>query len=553
MAKYLDETGLAHFWENVKEAIGHVTPQMFGAMADGITDDLKAFEDMLEYAATNNTQAMVPAGSYVLSKCVFSDDSVIIADKGTYPSSRLIISEKIKDRLSPTLEKVIAVSQSAIISDGRVLQGACYDSTNEHIVMAFSNGDDATGYLSAYDSNLTAEVVGATVSAVSHFNDLTYNPNTHTIYTPARPTVDTIYTINPDTLAVTGSFSIDFGAIIKRFSYDVDNDVYFASGDDYIKVYDSSFAQIGSTLVASDIADLADETGVAQAEIIRQGSEVVNGQFLMLWTDQNSDNSSNFRHEWLTQWDYASGAIKQSYVFDTATGFDEPEAVFVMGGKLYVLSGYGRKLYLSSAYVDGIDESRNDPPADTNIVSGTDMNDIIRYGEYVCQTTAIATTLTNCPFASPFRLYVLKETGGNFLFQAFINHAGKVYVRYYRHDTGLWYERGEVEFVASSGTSNSWRYKVHPDGTMTAWISKSLGSVSSWTASGSLYYSPEFTVPLPAFTGTISSYDFQASANQQCYVSSPSISGTDLKFRLFGPITDARNVTVRLRIELVLI
>lgn len=528
-----------------------VTPEMFGAKGDGVTDDFAAFENMLEYAA-NNTQVMVPSGSYALSKCLFSDDRLVTEDNGTYSGAALVVSRRIKGNMLPTLEKVVTIGQSAIVSDGRVLQGACYDSTNDRIVMAFSNNDDATGYLSAYYSDLSAEVIGATVSAASHFNDMTYNPKTHLIYTPARPTADTVYTINPDTLAVTGSFTIDFGDIIKRFSYDADNDIYFASGDDYIKVYDSDFNQIDTMTIDSGIADLADATGITQSEIIRQGSAVVDGQFLMLWTDQNSDNSANFRNAWLTQWDYASGAIKQIYVSDTATGFDEPEAVFVIGGKLYLVSGYGKKLYFSSAFIGDVDESRLEAPSDTNIASGADMNDLIRYGEYVCQTTAIANTLTNNPFNTPFRLYVLKETGGNFLFQAFINHVGKVYVRYYRHDTGLWYEKGEVEFIASSGTSNSWRYKVHPDGTMTAWISKSLGSVSSWTATGSLYCSPEFTVLLPAFTGTISSYDFQASANQQCYVSSPSISGTNIKFRLFGPIADTRNVTVRLRIELVL-
>ena len=546
MPKYVDETGLSHFWESVKEAIGHVTPQMFGAKGDGSTDDLAAFQSMLEYAEANNTQALVPSGSYVLSECVFSDDSIVIEDNGTYTNSALVVSKDIKADVTPTLEKVLAITQADIVNNGRVLQGACYDSTNDRIVMAFARNDNEPAYLAAYDTTFTTELAHATVEATSHFNDLTYNPKTHLIYVPARPTVDTIYTINPDTLAITGSFTIDFGGIIKRFSYDPDNDVYFAGGDDYVKAYDSSFNQIESFSVSYTFAEQQVDTGVATANILRQASAVIDGNFVMMWGELDGQN---FKNVWLTQFDYANGTSKRSYVFNPAAGYEESESMFVMGGKLYVLSAYGKRVYVVSAYLGDISKSYCEPVSETAIAVDTDMNDIIRYGEYVCPDITVAASLTNAPFNIAFRLYVFKNGTGSYLTQVFVSLRGEIYVRYYRHDTMLWYEKGYVEFLTSSGTSNSWHYKSYSDGTMSAWISYSLGKVSNWTASNNLYYSNEFTIPLPAFDGTINTYSLQASATQQCYVTNTAISGKNLKFCVVGPLNIGLNVIVRLHLD----
>lgn len=48
----------------------HVTPQMFGAVGDGKTDDTKAFADAVELCANNNVLLRVPSGEYVISETI---------------------------------------------------------------------------------------------------------------------------------------------------------------------------------------------------------------------------------------------------------------------------------------------------------------------------------------------------------------------------------------------------------------------------------------------------------------------------------------------------
>ena len=44
-----------------------VTPQMFGAVGDGVTDDYQAFQDAIDYAADHNNYVFVPAGTYIVN------------------------------------------------------------------------------------------------------------------------------------------------------------------------------------------------------------------------------------------------------------------------------------------------------------------------------------------------------------------------------------------------------------------------------------------------------------------------------------------------------
>ena len=63
--------------------IGYVTPQMFGAVADGTTNDYTAISDMLTYAAANGLLAYFPKGSYAVATAINPpDNSVILMSNG---------------------------------------------------------------------------------------------------------------------------------------------------------------------------------------------------------------------------------------------------------------------------------------------------------------------------------------------------------------------------------------------------------------------------------------------------------------------------------------
>lgn len=51
----------------------HVTPQMFGAIGDGVADDTAAVQMTVDYAAANNKRVHIPAGKYKLTETIACD------------------------------------------------------------------------------------------------------------------------------------------------------------------------------------------------------------------------------------------------------------------------------------------------------------------------------------------------------------------------------------------------------------------------------------------------------------------------------------------------
>ena len=72
---------------------GFVTPQMFGAKGNGTTDDTAAFEAALE----SGEKVIVPMATYKLTDVLWSDDSVVVSDGGTYNTKPLIISRNLRN------------------------------------------------------------------------------------------------------------------------------------------------------------------------------------------------------------------------------------------------------------------------------------------------------------------------------------------------------------------------------------------------------------------------------------------------------------------------
>lgn len=62
-------------YEKVYEAVAEkfVTPQMFGAIGDGVADDTEAVEDAVVYAVANGKTLTIPSGEYLISKTIALD------------------------------------------------------------------------------------------------------------------------------------------------------------------------------------------------------------------------------------------------------------------------------------------------------------------------------------------------------------------------------------------------------------------------------------------------------------------------------------------------
>lgn len=82
---------------------GYATPQMYGAVGDGVTDDTEAFKKAFD----SGQKIIIPQASYNLSQFIWTDDSVVLIDLGNYKSGtgKPIISKALTD--GPVYEKMV--------------------------------------------------------------------------------------------------------------------------------------------------------------------------------------------------------------------------------------------------------------------------------------------------------------------------------------------------------------------------------------------------------------------------------------------------------------
>lgn len=528
------------FEKMINGTMGYMFPAMFNVDGTGVNDDTEAFKEMFNIAVNEDKKIIIPEGFYNINENIFSDDTIVLFNHGTYMNKKIIVSKRLKTEFTPSLFKAFNVTNANITG---ALQGACYDSENDRVVIAYASEDTAPALIIAYDKNFNAEIISNVINPTSHFNDMAYNPDTHMIYVPARPTADTIYMINPDTLTVTDSFTIDFGGVIKRLSYDEINKLYYIQGDEYLKIYDSQFNLLH--IVNYSTTALEADNNLSGGTILMQGSVVYNGQFLYLWCYQKDGLIIN---KYITQLNYSANTDKITYVSNTVTSKEEAEGIYTIGDKLYITSGLGRRLIIE--YIDLCNNVESDTRTIIhNISDNEDVNNFMTPGLYICSGNATAQSLSNCPTALAFRLYVLPATSGAYLTQIYIAIAGDIFIRYYRQDTGLWYTNGQVLMTRSYGTSNNWHYEDFRNNYFKAFRRYATPTITN-TAIGSLFLSQEITIPLPTINGTIRDYTLTAISNQSSWVVNPAISGSNLSFRIMCPsdYSGSRNVNLNLEI-----
>lgn len=531
----------------------YITPEMHGAVGNGITDDTNAFINSIEAAKANNKGLYIPAKQYKLTSYIFSDDSIVLENDGIYPDLPLIISKRISD--SPKKAELYKTLRIVDLnSGGKWLNGACYDSKRNRVVLGFSDDGTNGGYLTAISSDFETVILNSTISENVHFNALAYDSVKDVIYTPNNGVSGGVFVIDPATLTVSSNFTISsVDTVIRSIAYDSKNNIYYISNSNKVRAYNANFDLIEGLSIDYTIEDLSDYTGEPENSISRQSSISIEGQAFELWHsgDKHYDGSvsttRNVQEYWMTQFNYENGDIKACYSFDSICGYDELECVVNVGDVYYLLGCQGTNtVYISKVdFGKEIYKSFNTIFKDTNINTGTDLNNLITLGTYRCLSNTVAGTLLNCPTNKAFRMEVLANARGHYLIQVITTITGDVLYRYYDGSSGTWTTKGAVKFVKESGTKNGWHYEIYSDNTFEAWISTTVNPSSS-TAAGSLYYSNQLSIPLPV--NSVSSYAATANAGALSCVVNPSISGTDFKFYLlrYADPSSQSDISVRI-------
>lgn len=310
-------------------SLHQVTVQDFGAVADGVTDDLQAFID----AINSGKEFIVPEGNYYLSDYIFTTSEHCISDKGTYINKPFIVT---KFSLSMAGLAEVPFTNKTTQFNGSPYTGICVDSRRNRIIVGAGN----SGGLIAFDLSTGAFITRVTMSEVGHANDLAYDPEDDLIYCASysetnQTSVTVIYASN---LSLKEMKNV--GYPVHTCSYDKENKLFYLS-DYYLgHVYDHNWNQIRTFNIGVPASFLSenylpsDSIGVdGQGTFIKDGT-----LYYMLWirnaaTDTHLGNFYTygnaivcFNGENLT-----SGDI---YTIPNANAFDELEGFEYYNGKL---------------------------------------------------------------------------------------------------------------------------------------------------------------------------------------------------------------------------
>lgn len=304
-----------------------VTPQMYGAKADGVTDDLTAFNA----AIASGKQVIIPEGSYYLSETIFSDDSIIYKDSGTYVDKTVLIS-KVVSETTPIVGAYPDMNLAAMGMKG--IQSATFNTKKRRVVLG--------AHLSyAHDLPIIVEIEpwNPTVfnqvesPALGHVSDMTYNSRTDMIYVVSG-NINEIIPVNADNLAVSSPIYTDIGEALDELSYDEINNIYFARTQSGLYVLDNEFRKIKRLWASVPEIDNYPYRDIQGAWF--QGSTFYHSQFISCYWLWGTAGSTSFAR--LAQYNYADASIKRMYDVAEILSDCEPEALLTIDDDLYILS-----------------------------------------------------------------------------------------------------------------------------------------------------------------------------------------------------------------------
>lgn len=425
---------------------GFVTPQMYGAKGDGTTDDTTAFEAAL----ASGEKVVVPMATYKLSAPIWTDDSIVVSDGGTYNTKPLIISRNLRE--SAPIERIIKQFNA---STGNIrdytLRGACYDSANDRIIVAYAtsyeDASDATDLvLTAYTTDFEPVAgMSKVITGAGQGAGICYNPVEDKILIACENGSHSshIGIIEPNTFELEGWSVIIPPGVIRCIMYDGGNDIYYVTRmeqDGYTNAaYDSLFDPLGVDFYTCE-DQIKEAAGLSASDVlVAEQAIVYKQQILQLFSGPGA--------AYIAQYDYANHCLKKAYriASDYLTG-DEPKALVNVGGKILLLTDIAntagqRYVSVSELMFDGrLDGQSKNTMTDTKVLDGDDLNDVLTVGRYVAPTVTAATNLTNSPTTQAFVMWVLpvpivKESRA----QIVLTYHGDIFVRTYVAHVGIWY------------------------------------------------------------------------------------------------------------------
>lgn len=167
--------------EDVDNAIAYIesayyTPELYGAVGDGVADDTKAFHDMIANAMSNNIPIMIPETTYKIMQPFYIPEHLCLSNAGRYSNKSVIVAGKTE--VFNEKQALNCISLRGLGLDTVNVQGGCYNATSDRAVLMVHSGN--TVYAAQFDANMQtfySKTQIATDGDTFHAGDLCFAPD----------------------------------------------------------------------------------------------------------------------------------------------------------------------------------------------------------------------------------------------------------------------------------------------------------------------------------------------------------------------------------------
>lgn len=503
------------------------TPEAFGAIGDGITDDTAAFRALLAHCKANNIQCFIPSKSYQLTSNILFDSSLIMNNGGTYPNKKLFTNgDHVAEFNVNYLSAPISITDLRGTSyDGYVLQACTENPETGNIIIGMYSGTTNKGLLVEVTSAFS--VVRRVLGEYGHINDMCYDPERRSIFiAPGGAGVNAykLIEISASTLEIVQVYDLDYPDAPKwHVAYDD------ASKSLIVSSYHMQWfidAKTMETYAVTNIEYL-DENYVEEA---MQNSFINDGKLYVF-----SFADWQYFNWYFTCYNYATESkdhIQPLQGFNNAMEF---EGTYNFNGKKYMLASDGLELYQFEIYDTKLKTGysiENMNKAGRVLEAGENVDNLRTIGVYAVYSATQAATLTgSVPFSAQrgFKLRV-ESYAWRATKQIAENVAGIVMSRIYNPDTHSW---------------SAWHMETP--------YSITYGAVVDVPANGHLDIPITYPVPLtdaPDIYVQLYSDGETAAAYGACCAMVESATATNCLIRVFNNFQSS-HLTMRMRLLLV--
>lgn len=334
----------------------YVVPKSYGAEANGITDDLQAFKDMLADAISSGKKIYIPEGDYYLSEPVIISGDLIADDAGNYPGKHVIITGEAPATLG-TMTRIVNDYFSILIKENSPteywwLQGAAALSDGTPYILA-RDEVETNGYILKLSKDYST-LDDSWTALIYHGNSCAIVNDVYMLVAPNVANGNTLQVLNLTTKQLIGSISFSGLNQIHGVAWDPDNNMLWLSAvsgtvsgqsGNVFAYYVNDIANLingGETAKIIKVFNLSGPNNEIEAAVaaypyattrMYQNIFYANNALFGVWTLRNSNNRNV--GTMILRYNIMTGDVTNAYYMANPAPDAEIESVIIKSGDVF--------------------------------------------------------------------------------------------------------------------------------------------------------------------------------------------------------------------------